>query len=311
MAQVRVRKPCELEGLAVTQGESERTTCTGSRQAPPVRHCTVPAERSRVGTSATPWRTGDAYAHSSRLPGSSRQTRRADGLPGLPRCVEAPRDQDETAQAPPRSAAHRATGSLGRYQNQRPDYETYLFALFPIYFGFMGSRWANTFPPEAIMASTHRVPIEEHPDLMELRARHDRAAATPRAQTIEALALITGLYLAASPWIAGFNGFTTLAVTNLIAGIAYMLLLGGLGTSYERTHSMAWAAAVIGIWTCVAPWVVAGDVAHTRSITSNIITGAIATLLALAAASAARDRTDNFRRGTGPAARDRTMPGNL
>ncbi|MFF2937667.1 SPW repeat protein [Streptomyces mirabilis] len=71
---------------------------------------------------------------------------------------------------------------------------------------------------------------------------------------------------------------------------------------------MAWAAAVIGIWTCVAPWVVAGDVAHARSITSNIITGAIATLLALAAA---RDRTDNSRRGTGPAARDRTMPGNL
>ena len=59
------------------------------------------------------------------------------------------------------------------------------------------------------------MPIEEHPDLMELRARHDRAAATPRAQMIEALALITGLYLAASPWIVGFNGFTTLAVTNL------------------------------------------------------------------------------------------------
>ncbi|MGW2787742.1 SPW repeat protein [Streptomyces populi] len=139
------------------------------------------------------------------------------------------------------------------------------------------------------MASTHYPPIEEHPDLAELRARHDRAAATPRAQMVEALALITGLYLAASPWIAGFNGFTTLAVTNLIAGIAYMLLLGGLGTSYERTHSMAWAAAVIGIWTCIAPWVVAGDVAHTRSITSNLITGAVATLLALAAASAARD----------------------
>ncbi|MET8421902.1 SPW repeat protein, partial [Streptomyces sp. NPDC005134] len=108
--------------------------------------------------------------------------------------------------------------------------------------------------------------------------------------------------------IAGFNGFTTLAVTNLIAGIAYMLLLGGLGTSFERTHSMAWAAAVIGIWTCVAPWVVAGDVAHTRSIISNLITGVIATLLALAAASAARDRTDN--RGTRPGAREhRTMPG--
>ncbi|MFF7206148.1 SPW repeat protein [Streptomyces sp. NPDC008141] len=149
------------------------------------------------------------------------------------------------------------------------------------------------------MASTHRAPIEEHPDLMEMRARHDRAAATPRAQMVEALALLTGLYLAASPWIAGFNGFTTLAVTNLIAGIAYMLLLGGLGNSYERTHSMAWAAAAIGIWTCIAPWVVAGDVAHTRSITSNLITGVIATLLAVAAASAARGHDAN-RHGTSP-----------
>ncbi|MEU9298091.1 SPW repeat protein [Streptomyces sp. NPDC048266] len=81
---------------------------------------------------------------------------------------------------------------------------------------------------------------------------------------IEALALIT-VSLAVCPWTAGFNGFTTLPVTNLIAGIACMLLLGDLGNSYERTHSMAWAAAAIGIWTCVAPCGVAGDVAHTRS----------------------------------------------
>ncbi|MER6441780.1 SPW repeat protein [Streptomyces sp. NPDC001185] len=147
------------------------------------------------------------------------------------------------------------------------------------------------------MASTHHAPIEEHPDLLELRAQHDRAVTTPRAQMIEALALITGLYLAASPWIAGFNGSTTLAITNLIAGIAYMLLLGGLGSSFERTHSMAWAAAVIGIWTCVAPWVVAGDVAHTRSIISNLITGAVATLLAVAAAMAAHGHTGTRRGG--------------
>ncbi|MFJ6940401.1 SPW repeat protein [Streptomyces sp. NPDC101132] len=149
------------------------------------------------------------------------------------------------------------------------------------------------------MASTHRAPIEEHPDLMELRARHDRAVATPRAQMVEAMAVLTGLYLAASPWIVGFNGFTTLAVTNLIAGLACMLLCGGLGTSYERTHSMAWAACALGIWTCVAPWLVAGDVAHTRSITSNLIAGALATLLALAAASGARDRTRRPVAGTG------------
>ncbi|MGW2679080.1 SPW repeat protein [Streptomyces sp. NPDC001436] len=129
---------------------------------------------------------------------------------------------------------------------------------------------------------------------------------------VEALALITGIYLAASPWIAGFNGLSTLAVTNLIAGLAYMLLLGGLGTSYERTHSTAWAAAAIDIWTCVAPWVVAGDVAHTRSITSNLITGALATLLALAAATGARDRDrERDHPTTTPTVRSHpTVPGN-
>jgi hypothetical protein len=60
--------------------------------------------------------------------------------------------------------------------------------------------------------------------------------------------------------------------------------------SSERTHSMAWVAAVIGVWTLFAPWVVAGDVAHTRSITSNIITGVLATMLALDAAAGARDK---------------------
>ncbi|WUC68424.1 SPW repeat protein [Streptomyces sp. NBC_00667] len=83
-----------------------------------------------------------------------------------------------------------------------------------------------------------------------------------------------------------------------------MLLLCASGNSYERTHSTAWAAAAIGIWTCTAPWVVAGDVARTRSITSNLIVGAIATLLALAAASAARDNDTRH----GPGAR-RPMPG--
>ncbi|MEU0788180.1 SPW repeat protein [Streptomyces sp. NPDC006173] len=63
----------------------------------------------------------------------------------------------------------------------------------------------------------------------------------------------------------------------------------------------------MGIWTCIAPWVVSGDVAHTRSITSNLITGAIATVLALAAASATRDNNDRSH-GMHPSAPHRSMP---
>jgi hypothetical protein len=103
------------------------------------------------------------------------------------------------------------------------------------------------------------------------------------------MALITGLYLAASPWIAGFNNFSTLAVNNLITGIAYALLMsGGFGRAYERSHSMAWGACVLSVWTIFAPWVVAGDVSTTRTIVNNIIVGVIALMLALMAAAAAR-----------------------
>ncbi|MFD8789378.1 SPW repeat protein [Streptomyces vinaceus] len=75
----------------------------------------------------------------------------------------------------------------------------------------------------------------------------------------------------------------------------------------ERTHSPAWAAAAIGVWTCVAPWVVTGGVAQPRSITSYLIVGVIATPLALAAASGARDR--DARRDLG-ARQHRSMAGN-
>ncbi|GAA3893081.1 hypothetical protein GCM10023084_52420 [Streptomyces lacrimifluminis] len=139
--------------------------------------------------------------------------------------------------------------------------------------------------------------MESHPDMAEMRERHaraERAASTQRGQAVEALAMVTGLYLAASPWIAGFNGFTTLAVNNLITGIAYALLLSGFGHAYERTHARAWAAAMLGAWTIVAPWVVAGNVDTTRSVVNNVIVGIVALVLALAAAAAAKE-TDRSR----------------
>ncbi|MFD3872139.1 SPW repeat protein [Streptomyces sp. NPDC058623] len=72
--------------------------------------------------------------------------------------------------------------------------------------------------------------------------------------------------------------------------------------SRTGTVRLARAAAAIGIWTCLAPWVVA----HTRFITSNLISGVITTLLVLAAASAARDNDTNRH---GPGTR-RPIPGN-
>lgn len=144
--------------------------------------------------------------------------------------------------------------------------------------------------------------IEQHPDLAEMRSRFERATATPQAQAVETLALLTGLYLAASPWIAGFSGLTTLAICNLITGVAYALCMGGFASAYERTHAMAWTATVIGAWTIIAPWVVAGNVDTTRSVVNNVIVGAVALLLGLAMAAMAGRRTSSrvARTGGGP-----------
>ncbi|MDA5280660.1 SPW repeat protein [Streptomyces sp. NPDC054904] len=136
--------------------------------------------------------------------------------------------------------------------------------------------------------------IESHPDLAEMRTRFERVTSTPAAQAVEALALITGLYLAASPWIAGFSALSPLAVNNLIAGLAFCLCMGGLGSAYERTHAMAWTAVAIGAWTIIAPWVIAGEMDTTRSVVSNIITGAIALCLGLAMVAMGGRRRDGM-----------------
>ncbi|MFF8270307.1 SPW repeat protein [Streptomyces sp. NPDC016562] len=138
---------------------------------------------------------------------------------------------------------------------------------------------------------TTHTSIEHHPDLAEMRTRFERVTSTPAAQAVEALALLTGLYLAASPWIAGFSTLTPLAINNLIAGLAYCLCMGGLGSAYERTHAMAWTAVGLGAWTIVAPWVIAGEMDTTRTVVSNVIAGGVALCLGLAmAAMAGRTR---------------------
>ncbi len=129
--------------------------------------------------------------------------------------------------------------------------------------------------------------IEQHPDLIELRSRFERVATRPAMQGAEALGVLTGLYLAASPWIAGFNRFNTLAVNDLITGIGFAMLMAGFGAAYERTHAMAWAATLIGVWTVISPWCVAGNVHTTRTIVSQCVAGGVAVLCGLMAAGMA------------------------
>ena len=144
---------------------------------------------------------------------------------------------------------------------------------------------------------TGQTNIEQHPDLVELRARYERGATRSGVQGAEALGILTGLYLAASPWIAGFNHFSTLSVNNLITGIGYTMLMAGFGSAYERTHAMAWAATLLGVWTCVTPWAVAGNVHTTRTIVSNCVTGGVMVLLGLMVVSMAGMQAASRSRG--------------
>lgn len=132
--------------------------------------------------------------------------------------------------------------------------------------------------------------IEEHPDLMSLRARYAQASASPIAQAVEGLILLTGLYLAISPWIVGFSGTPSITVNNLVTGLAVAVLALGFGSVYERTYGMGWVAAAIGVWTIVAPWAVTGNADTTEIVTSNVIAGAVAVILGIATSVLGRMR---------------------
>jgi hypothetical protein len=126
------------------------------------------------------------------------------------------------------------------------------------------------------------IAIDQHPDIAELRARYDQVAETSTAQSVDGLTALSGLFLAASPWIVGFRPIEhDLAINNVFFGIAVALLGVGFATTYGRTHGLAWAPVVIGIWTILAPWVVQGRQVAGGTVTTNVITGILITLLGL------------------------------
>jgi hypothetical protein len=128
--------------------------------------------------------------------------------------------------------------------------------------------------------------IEDHPDIVALRMQYDRAAETRTAQLADGLTFLTGLYLAMSPWVAGFaRPYPGLAASNLCTGIALALLAIGFASAYGRTHGLAWVAPVIGLWTIIAPWLVSGPTPDSYAIANNVLTGLLCVVFSLAAMS--------------------------
>jgi hypothetical protein len=142
---------------------------------------------------------------------------------------------------------------------------------------------------EAIRVSTapHRAPdIAEHPDMAEMRDRYRRVLDGGQAVAVDGLVLLTGLYLAVSPWMVGFASYSsTMAVTNLILGLAVAVIGLGLAQSPGIMYRLSWAMVGIGIWTLIAPWVTAGTSATGEIVANNVITGIITTVLGLVAAA--------------------------
>ncbi|WP_067172905.1 SPW repeat protein [Microtetraspora niveoalba] len=145
---------------------------------------------------------------------------------------------------------------------------------------------------------SHSTDIGQHPDIMQMRARYEAAAANPTAQLTDGLTLLAGIYLAVSPWIVGFRTLTDITVNNLITGILVALLALGYSSAYGRTYGLAWVAPVVGVWTIISPWVVSGPNNRPGVIISNVVVGAIILLLGLANMStgmtAAKRHTPRF-----------------
>ncbi|MBC6462826.1 SPW repeat protein [Actinomadura sp. HBU206391] len=123
--------------------------------------------------------------------------------------------------------------------------------------------------------------LERHPDILELRDRYERASCTPAAQAADGLTMLSGLYLAISPWVVGFHSLSRLSVSNLVTGLALAALGLGLASAYGRMHGLSWMAPLIGVWTIIAPWIMHS--ATRASIWSNVVTGIVILLAGLGA----------------------------
>lgn len=129
--------------------------------------------------------------------------------------------------------------------------------------------------------STVHSSIDHHPDLLALRANYERVAESTSAHVTFGLALLTGLYVAASPWIVGFSATASLATSDLIVGIAVAFLAYGFATTLDRAHGMTWTLPVLGVWVIVSPWILPGVALTAGMLWSNVVAGALLTIVGL------------------------------
>ncbi|MDT3396536.1 SPW repeat protein [Streptomyces sp. B1866] len=131
--------------------------------------------------------------------------------------------------------------------------------------------------------SHRRSDLTTHPDAAELRQRYDRVLGQRDVMLLDGPVLLTGLYLAISPWVVHFSGARfDLTLNNLVLGLAIAALGIGLTIAPSRMYGLSGAMAAIGVWLIISPWVVTRH-PDNGMIWNNVITGAVTCLLGLIA----------------------------
>lgn len=157
--------------------------------------------------------------------------------------------------------------------------------------------------------SRHPSGMAGHPDAAEMRERYARLTGTQgrRVEMMEGLVMLTGLYLAISPWILHFHGASgSMKAHNIVLGLAMAAIGLALAMFPERSSSLTWMLIPIGIWLIISPWV--APAAHHSPkgiIWNNVVVGALACLLGAAAGAFMRRRKEKEEMGrTGRPAQD-------
>ncbi|GAA1801167.1 hypothetical protein GCM10009682_23600 [Luedemannella flava] len=134
------------------------------------------------------------------------------------------------------------------------------------------------------MTDTARFTMGDHPDLLEMRERYERASASGPAVIADGFMLLAGLWLAISPWVLHFSATApSIALNNLVLGIAVAVVAMSLTLMPQRMVRLSWATAVIGAWVVASPWIIQQSSVTAGIWINNVVTGAVTAVLGIAA----------------------------
>lgn len=125
--------------------------------------------------------------------------------------------------------------------------------------------------------------IDQHPDILALRAGYDRVAESMAAHVTFGLTMMVAAYAALSPWIIDYFSLPRLTVNDVFVGATVGLLALCFGCALDRSHGLTWTLPFFGVWMVIAPWIYV-DAPTTGMIWSHVISGAAVIVLGTCAA---------------------------